>query len=139
MRIYMRILIGGTILAGLGGFFSSPAYTSESPYKPATYEYYDIDGDGHKDRLSVEVDESGKFMMYMGQNNGKGSYASTELLIALENVPLNVYILDFDKDGDIDLLFIYPPIDIYHDSGNYLARNDGKGHFGMVDHLPRDY
>ena len=74
MRIYMRILIGGTILAGLGGFFSSPAYTSESPYKPATYEYYDIDGDGHKDRLSVEVDESGKFMMYMGQNNGKGSY-----------------------------------------------------------------
>ena len=139
MSTYMRVLIGGAILVSLGGILGSPIYASEFPDKPTTYEYYDIDGDGHKDRLSIEVDESGRLMTYMGKNNGKGSYASTELLIALENIPLNVYILDFDKDGDIDLLFTYPIKDIYHDSGNYLARNDGKGHFERVDHLPRDY
>ena len=139
MRIYKKVLIGGVFLASSGGFFGSPVYASESPDKPATYEYYDMDGDGYKDRLSVEVDESGRLMTYMGKNNGKGSYASAELLIALGNVPVNIFILDFDKDGDIDLLFTYPPIDIYHDSGNYLARNDGKGNFDRIDHLPRDY
>ena len=139
MSIYKKILAGGVILAGLGGIFCSLVYASESLYKPATYEYYDIDGDGHKDRLSVEVDASGKLMTYMGKSNGKGSYASTELLIALEKAPLNMYILDFDKDGDIDLLFAYPITDIYHDSGNYLARNDGEGNFDRIDHLPRDY
>jgi len=139
MSIYKGILAGGVILAGLGGFPGSPVYASEFIDKPAIYEYYDIDGDGHKDRLSVEVDESGKLMTYMGKNNGKGSYASTELLIELEKAPLNIYILDFDKDGDIDLLFTYPVTDIYHDSGNYLAKNDGKGSFETIDHLPRDY
>ena len=139
MSVYKGILAGGVILAGLGGVIGSPVYASESLDKPDTYEYYDIDGDGHKDRLSVEVDESGKFMTYMGKNNGKGSYASTELLIALEKMPVNIFILDFDKDGDIDLLFTYPIKDIYHDSGNYLARNDGKGNFDTIDHLPRDY
>ena len=139
MGIYMRILIGGVIIAGLGGILGGSAYATGSFEKPAIYEYYDIDGDGHKDRLSVEVDESGRFMTYMGKNNGQGSYASTELLITLENVPLNIYILDFDKDGDIDLLFTYPIKDIYHDSGNYLARNDGKGNFDTIDHLPRYY
>ena len=139
MSIYKRIFAGAVILAGLGGFFGSPVYASESPDKPATYEYYDIDGDGHKDRLSVEVDESGKFMTYMSKNIGKGRYASAELLIAFEKAPLNIYILDFDKDGDIDLLFTYPLTDIYHDSGNYLAKNDGKGNFDTIDHLPRFY
>ena len=83
MSIYKGILTGGVILAGLGGFFSNPAYASESAVKPVTYEYYDMDRDGHKDRLSVEVDESGKLMTYMGKNNGKGSYTSTELLVML--------------------------------------------------------
>ena len=139
MGRYKRVLIGGVILAGLGGFFGNTTHATESPVKPGIYEYYDIDGDGHKDRLSVEVDESGRLMAYMGRNDGKGSYASNELLITLEKAPLNIFILDFDKDGDIDLLFTYPIGDIYHDSGNYLARNDGKGHFDTVDHLPRDY
>ena len=139
MSIIKGILAGGVILAGIGGFFSSTVHASGSLDKPGTYEYYDMDGDGYKDRLSVEVDESGKFMTYMGKNYGKGSYASNELLIELEKVPINVYILDYDKDGDIDLLFTYPIKDIYHDSGNYLARNDGKGHFDTIDHLPRDY
>ena len=139
MGIYKRVLIVGVILTGLGGVFVSPVYASESPVKPTIYEYYDMDGDGHKDRLSVEVDESGRLMTYMGKNNGKGSYASTKLLITLEKIPVNIFILDFDKDGDIDLLFTYPLIDIYHDSGNYLARNDGQGNFDTIDHLPRDY
>ena len=139
MGIYKRVLIVGVIFVGLGGVLGSPAYAKESPVKPGTYEYYDMDGDGHKDRLSVEVDESGRLMTYLGRNNGRGSYASTELLIVLEEIPVNIFILDFDKDGDLDLLFTYPIGDIYHDSGNYLARNNGKGHFDMVDHLPRDY
>jgi hypothetical protein len=130
MRIYKKVLAGGVILACLGGFFGNPIYASEFLDKPGTYEYYDMDRDGHNDRLSVEVDESGKFMIYMGKN---------KLLFTLERVPLNLYILDFDKDGDIDLLFTYPVTDIYHDSGNYLARNDGKGHFETIDHLPRYY
>jgi len=139
MTVHKRILAGGVILAGLGLIFGSPVYASESLIKADTYEYYDIDGDGHKDRLSVEVDESGKFMTYVSKNNGKGGYALAELLISLENAPLNIYILDFDKDGDMDLLFTYPLTDIYHDSGNYLAKNDGKGNFETIDHLPRDY
>jgi hypothetical protein len=139
MSIYKRVFTGGVILACLGGFFGNPIYASEFLDKPGTYEYYDMDRDGHNDRLSIEVDESGKFMIYMGKNNGQGSYASNKLLFTLERVPLNLYILDFDKDGDIDLLFTYPVTDIYHDSGNYLARNDGKGHFETIDHLPRYY
>ena len=139
MSIQKKSLASGVILVCLGGFFGSPAHATESFEKPGTYEYYDIDGDGHKDRLSVEVDESGKLLTHMGKNNGKGSYDSAELLIELEKAPLNIYILDFDKDGDLDLLFTYPPIDIYHDSGNYLARNDGRGNFETIDHLPRDY
>ena len=139
MSIINKIVTGGVILVGLGGIVGGPVYASESLDKPATYEYYDIDGDGHKDRLSVVVDESGKFMTYMSKNDGKGDYATTELLITLEKAPLNIYILDFDKDGDIDLLFTYPIKDIYHDSGNYLARNDGKGNFDTIDHLPRFY
>ncbi|MBN1833637.1 MAG: VCBS repeat-containing protein [Deltaproteobacteria bacterium] len=139
MNTYKRVLAGGVMLAGLVGFLGSPVYASESLDKPGIYEYYDIDGDGHRDRLYVEVDEYGKFMTYMDKNNGQGSYASSELLITLERVPLNLYILDFDKDGDIDLLFTYPVTDLYHDSGNYVARNDGKGHFETIERLPRDY
>ena len=43
MSVYKKILAGGATLAVLGGIFGSPVFASESPDKPATYEYYDID------------------------------------------------------------------------------------------------
>ncbi len=81
----------------------------------------DIDGDGDLDMVSGG--NSWPAQIYV---NNQGAFAPPYNLTTNDNgYAGNVYLLDWDNDGDKDLV----RYDGYNNSGLYVNRNDGQGNF----------
>lgn len=85
----------------------------------------DFDGDGLND-LAVALDDN----VVLFRNLGKGKFqdATTEAGLSPRNWPTGITFIDYDHDGDLDLLVSGSPLKP-GDSSNVLWRNNGNKTF----------
>ncbi len=85
----------------------------------------DIDGDGLND-LAVAFDD--KVLLFRNLGQGKFQDETAEAGLAPRNKPTGITFIDFDHDGDLDLIITGAPIKT-GDSSNVLWRNNGNKTF----------
>ena len=85
----------------------------------------DYDGDGLND-LAVALDDT----VLLFRNLGKGKFQDVTAEAGLKpmNRPTGITFIDYDHDGDLDLLLTGSPIKA-GDESNVLWRNNGNGTF----------
>ena len=85
----------------------------------------DYDGDGLND-LAVALDD--KVLLFHNVGKGKFEDATVEAGLAPRNHPTGITFIDYDHDGDLDLLITGSPIKP-GDPSNILWRNNGNKSF----------
>ncbi len=101
---------------------------------------FDVDGD---DDLDFYMSTGGRFFPNISEaqvdkiflNNGKGVFTESPYPLPLAAFSTSVAMpIDFDKDGDLDLLVgeRFDPFVYGHGGGGFLLENDGKGLFRNV-------
>ena len=87
---------------GIGNFVSDTVYIEES-FRPVSLQISDLDDDNDNDIIACSLNGEIKWLI----NNGFGNF--TDDLIAEDhevNYTSEVFIMDKDGDGDLDILFI---------------------------------
>jgi hypothetical protein len=85
----------------------------------------DFDGDGLND-LAVALDDA--VLLFRNLGKGKFQNVTAEAGLASRNRPSGITFVDYDHDGDLDLLLTGAPIKP-GDAPNVLWRNNGNGTF----------
>ena len=85
----------------------------------------DFDGDGLND-LAVALDD--KVLLFRNLGKGKFEDATTEAGLSPRNRPTGITFIDYDHDGDLDLLITGSPAKP-GDPSNVLWRNNGNKTF----------
>ncbi len=114
---------------GKGRFHSAPSLVGPPIFyglvKMGGFGFFDADGDGDLDYLSVS--SQGGWELILAKNDGKGDFRKTSVVFKgttnISNACTEVSFADFDRDGDTDL-FVEP--------ASLLLFNDGKGGFKDV-------
>jgi len=96
--------------------------------------FLDLDSDGAKDLVSVQLDAVEVFM-----NDGSGHFTgpTTTVGLQLDRDTFSMAAADFDQDGDIDLFFSHWGTRWPHNqpSSQYLWQNDGSGNFSDLSRI----
>jgi tetratricopeptide (TPR) repeat protein len=85
----------------------------------------DFDGDGLND-LAVALDDA--VLLFRNLGHGKFKDVTAESGLAAHNRPSGITFVDYDHDGDLDLLLTGSPVKP-GDAPNVLWRNNGNGTF----------
>jgi tetratricopeptide (TPR) repeat protein len=85
----------------------------------------DYDGDGLND-LAVVLDD--RVLLFRNLGKGKFEDVTVEAGLALRNRPTGITFIDYDHDGDLDLLMTGAPVKS-GDASNVLWRNNGNKTF----------
>jgi tetratricopeptide (TPR) repeat protein len=85
----------------------------------------DYDGDGLND-LAVALDDA--TLLFRNLGHGKFQNMTTEAGLSPRNRPSGITFVDYDHDGDLDLLLTGAPLKV-GDAPNVLWRNNGNGTF----------
>lgn len=89
----------------LGNEFSAPIYIDDDLFKSGIFQPTDFDNDGDIDFLAViKPDLGGETNLVWYKQTAPGVYSNPKFLTATGFVPLESRFVDFDNDGDIDLL-----------------------------------
>ncbi len=119
--------------AGAGKFqdWDAAAAGLSAPGHAVACAVGDFDGDGLND-IAVALDDA----VLLFRNLGKGKFqdVTAESGLAAHNRPSGVTFVDYDHDGDLDLLLTGTPLKP-GDAPNVLWRNNGNGTFTDVTDL----
>ena len=116
----------------------TPAFTTDAASEDLQAVFFDADGDGDNDLYVVSggnafPDGSKKYTDRLYLNDGKGGFTKSETsgLEAYTNSGQAVVALDYDKDGDMDVLVGNRLIPQHYPQSapSYLLQNDGTGTF----------
>lgn len=100
-------------------------------YMPGNMKLRDLDGDGVTD--VVTYDEASK-TLEVHFVSADGSVTSKSLLKGLY-CSTNIWLYDFDKDGDVDILVPFDKISNNHDNGgSYLVMFENRGNRSFKKH-----
>ncbi len=88
----------------------------------------DFDGDGLND-LAVALDDA--VLLFRNLGHGHFKDVTPETGLAPRNIPTGITFVDYDHDGDLDLLLTGEPLDA-NGAPNVLWRNNGNGTFSDV-------
>jgi tetratricopeptide (TPR) repeat protein len=85
----------------------------------------DFDGDGFND-LAVALDDA--VLLFRNLGHGQFKNVTAESGLAARNRPMGITFVDYDHDGDLDLLLTGAPLKS-GDAPNVVWRNNGNGTF----------
>ncbi|WP_432410147.1 T9SS type A sorting domain-containing protein [Rasiella sp. SM2506] len=119
-------------LDGLGNFGPKTTISSNSALY-LSINYVDIDTDGDKDILLIE--NNPREVRWIEHLDGQGNFATEEIvLITNPETITDIRTLDFDNDGDLDIL-ANVNVDINGDEIVWYENLDGSGNFGSENIL----
>ncbi len=113
------------------GTLGAPLFLA-APGETAAVCAGDLDGDGDVDLAFTQASENGDTgqSVIVYRNQGAGSFAAAES-VACGRGPMAIAAVDFDGDGDLDLLTANRKLG---ESDVSRLTNDGTGHFTRTDH-----
>ena len=116
----------------------TPAFTTDAGSEDLQAAFFDADGDGDQDLYVVSggnafVPNSERYTDRLYLNDGNGFFTKSEDsgLESLTESGQSVAVLDYDQDGDIDILVGNRHIPQHYPQAapSYLLQNDGSGKF----------
>ncbi|MFC4632502.1 T9SS type A sorting domain-containing protein [Dokdonia ponticola] len=118
------------------GTFSEEILINSNPVLYLSIHFTDIDTDGDRDILFIE--NNPRRLVWLENTDGEGTFGP-EQEIAEEDYIDSVVPMDFDNDGDIDLISSYT--DTFTDTIRWYENIDGSGVFSepelLFDNLSR--
>jgi len=98
----------------------------------------DLNGDGIRDEV---IESPGRSHYFFVESNLKAALSKPdgtkqkELIAVFNGKPKNIQFRDIDKDGDLHLIATQHSETSWDGivNGEYVARNNGQGHFGSLE------